>query len=496
MIPLEYLTPKQKAYIDLCLQEKRRRVAESRRVVSPLVKFGPPSPRYNPQPKQLEVEAHLQEGHRHNLLVGGSRSGKTFIFCKRVLERALLAPESDHLIARFRANAARASIWLGTLPMVRRLCFPGLTWKEHSMDGYIGLPNGSRIWVAGLDEKERIEKILGNEFATIYPNEASQIAYSSVLVLRTRLAQVAVQLNGTPLPQQEFIDLNPVGKSHYSFREWIQGINPENRRPIPHHDRDYFYAFLQPQDNAANLDPAYLESLANAPERTRRRFYEGQYVEEVAGAFWTMEALDHARAGPDDVPETLDRLVVAVDPSGTDGDEDNRSDDVGIVVAGRSGTGEDSVGWLLEDATCNEAPMEWGRRVIALYSKWQADKIVAEANFGGEMVRAVIDAAARSMKRVLPPVELVRASRGKAIRAEPISVLAGAQRNGEWHGDRVRHAGDFTLLEDELLNFSTFGYQGPRSPNRADAYVWAMTDLMLGEQVDGLWSRSDMEVVE
>lgn len=496
MIPLEYLDPRQRAYLEICLEEKRRRREKARHLVPPSELYGPPSPRYKPQPKHLEVEARLREGRRHNLLVGGSRSGKTFIICKNIIERALLADQSDHLIARFRGNAARASIWLGTLPAVRRLCFPNLRMTPHGTDGFYSLPNESRIWVAGLDERERIEKILGNEFASIYPNEASQIPYSSILVLRTRLAQVAQRRDGRSLPQMEFVDLNPVGMSHYSYREWIQGVNPENRRPIPNHARDYYYAFLQPQDNAANLDQAYLESLANMPERTRRRFYEGQYVEEVEGALWTMESLDHARTENSEIPETLDRVVIAVDPSGTDGDDDNRSDDVGIVAAGRAGTGERSTGWLLEDATCNEPPLAWGRRTVALYRKWNADKIVAEANFGGEMVRAVIDAAARSMNLVLPPVELVKASRGKAIRAEPISVLAGELRSGEWRGDRVRHAGEFVELEEELLGFSTYGYTGARSPNRADAYVWAMTDLMLGEQTPNLWSRHDLEVVE
>lgn len=476
----------------------------------PLIAYGPPTKLYRPQPKHLRIEAQLREGRRHNLLVGGSRSGKTFIFCKRVIERALLAEESDHVILRFKANAARTSIWLGTLPAVRRMCFPGLSWTEHSQDGYLQLPNGSRIWIGGLDEKDRVEKILGREFVTIYLNEASQIPYGSVLTARTRLAQVVYCKDGTVLSQQEFMDLNPVGKSHYSHREHLQGIEPESRRPLPLIStiivddpvnstigRDqYFHEFVQPQDNAANLDPRYLASLANAPPRYRRRFFEGQYVEDVEGALWLMEAIDHARCSIEDVPETLDRVVVAVDPSGTDGDEEKRSDDVGIVVAGRAGTGEKSIGYLLEDATCNEAPLVWGQHAVALYRKWKADRIVAEANFGGAMVAAVIDAAARSMGIVLPPVELVTASRGKAIRAEPVSVLAGHMINDEWQGDRVRHAGEFIQLEEELLNFSVYGYLGPKSPNRADAYVWAMTDLMLGEQHGQLWTADDLELVE
>ncbi len=383
------------------------------------------------------------------------------------------------------------------------MCYPGLKFISHSMDGYIATPNGSEIWIGGLDEKERVEKILGNEYATIFDNECSQIPYSSVLVARTRLAQVCYDRRGRMLIQQELMDLNPVGKSHYSNREFIQGINPENRKKIrnwgvngPVGDGEYYYAFLQPQDNAANLDPAYVESLQYAPERYRKRFYEGQYVDDVEGALWTVEALDHARCSWEDVPDTLDRVVIGVDPSGTDGTEDTRSDDIGIVVVGRSGVGDKSKAYLLKDLTCNEPPEVWGRRVVQAFRDYHADRIVAEVNYGGEMVKFVVDTAARGMNMVLPPVELVRASRGKAIRAEPVSVLCGHIYNGEWVSDRVQHAGEFVELEEELLNFSVYGYLGPKSPNRADAYVWAMTDMMLGEQAPSLWTRGDIEVVQ
>ncbi len=648
------------------------------RYTDPEDQYGPPLPSYRPQPKHLEVEENLRRGRRHNLLVGGSRSGKTFLYVKHIVRRALLADESRHAVLRFRANSVRSSIRLDTLPKVVRMCYPRLQLHYHDMDGYASTPNGSEIWWGGLDEKERIEKILGTEFCvdpeskvltadlrwvpavslqagdeligfpeslegrcrllpsfveqhkiitsrkfriktnkgttvvsanhrfvayyddgrgkgtsgspyrtfswlaaqdlrlgdairfttspwkegtssvgfrgvsvdeqnsryllaginpegnhvaiveeiedlgegpvvsmqtstktfihdgfmghncTIFLNEASQISFNTVQVTRTRLAQVCRTRTGKLLAQQELIDLNPVGKGHYTHREHIQHIDPESRRPMDPEfvRRELYYSFIQPHDNSGNLDPGYLDSLARLPARTRRRFYEGQYVDDVEGALWTMEALDHARTDPEDLPEDLDRVVVAVDPSGTSGSEETRSDDVGIVVAGREGTGEDSTGWLIEDATCNEPPEEWGRRAVMLYRKHRADRIVAEVNFGGDMVRAVIDAAARAQGIALPPVVMVRSSRGKAIRAEPVSVLAGHVHNDEWTGDRVRHAGDFRDLEEEMMNFSVFGYSGTRSPNRADAYVFAMTDLMLGEQVPQLWSQRDLEVVE
>src|SRR5690348_9585213 len=133
-------------------QEKERLaelVAERvrRRAASPDDRFGPPSPQYRPQPKHLEVERQLRAGRRHNLLVGGSRSGKTFLHVKHVLRRALLADGSRHAILRYRANAARASIWLDTLPKVQQLCYPRLRLKPHAMDGYLETPNGSEVWI-------------------------------------------------------------------------------------------------------------------------------------------------------------------------------------------------------------------------------------------------------------------------------------------------------------------------------------------------------------
>ena len=480
----------------LALAAQRRKSGDAKVTQDPDALYGPPSALYKPQPKQLEIERQLRKGKRHNLLVGGSRSGKTFELVKHVVRRALIAPGSRHAILRLRGNAVKSSIRLDTLPKVCRLVYPRMTFKPHDQDGYLTFPGDSEIWYGGLDDKERVEKILGNEFSTIILNECSQIPYASVLIARTRLAQVVRDYRGRTLVQQELCDLNPVGKSHWSHREFIQKIDPESRKPL--HDPDeHFFSFLQPSDNAANLDPAYIESLKYAPERTRRRFYDGQYVDDVEGALWTIEALENARITLEDLPETMDRLVIGIDPSGTNGDEETRSDDVGIVACGREGTGDKSKAYLLEDGSCNEPPLVWAQRAIAMYLKWGADRIVAERNFGGEMVRAVIDAAARSMNVVLPSVELVTASRGKAVRAEPISVLCGHQLSGAWVSDRVRHVGEFPLLEEELLNFSVYGYLGPKSPNRADAYVWAMTDMMLGgEQVPSLWSRNDLEVVE
>lgn len=372
---------------------------------------------------------------------------------------------------RLRANAARASLWLDTLPKVRRLCFaderfPNVRLIDHRSDGFVEVqPGGSEIWIAGLDEKERVEKILGQEFATLYLNECSQIPFSSVLVVLTRLAQ---KVPG--LLQRAYYDLNPVGTRHHTNIRFVQGRDPVSLQPTRHPEQ-YRYAFANPQDNAENLTQEMLEELEALPERQRKRFYEGLYQAEIDGALWTFETIEHARCTPEDVPHDLKRCVVAIDPSGTAGDEDKRSNSVGIVVAALA---MDNTAYVLADLTCDLPPEAWARRAVEAYGKYRADRIVAERNYGGDMVRAVLHTVDQNV-----PVHFVNASRGKAVRAEPVSALYGFERDGEWHKDQVRHAGEFRELEDQMLNFSTAGYLGDRSPDRADALVWALTDLLV-----------------
>ncbi|MGD0190214.1 MAG: hypothetical protein ABSD74_05700 [Rhizomicrobium sp.] len=159
------------------------------------------------------------------------------------------------------------------------------------------------------------------------------------------------------------------------------------------------------------------------------------------------------------------RVVVGVDPSGTKGGDGN--DSVGIVVAAK---GTDGLAYVLADATCSLSPAGWGRRVAETAYAHKADCVVAEANFGGAMVESVLKTAGVTQR-----VKLVTASRGKAVRAEPIAAL--------YEQRRVRHVGAFPALEDQLCAFTTEAYAGDGSPDRADALVWALTELMVAKPV-------------
>ncbi|MEJ0012342.1 MAG: terminase family protein [Bauldia sp.] len=213
-------------------------------------------------------------------------------------------------------------------------------------------------------------------------------------------------------------------------------------------------------DNAAHLAIGFLERMAAQYGGTRlgRQELDGELIEDRGDALWRRADIETARI--DGAPD-LARIVVAVDPPAT-----RRSGICGIVAAG---VGRDGIGYVLADATLREVrPAEWAARAVALYRRLGADALVAEVNQGGDMVAAVIREVDAGV-----PVKEVRATRGKYLRAEPVAAL--------YAQGRVRHAGAFPELEDELCDFGTDGLSAGRSPDRLDALVWALTALMLGE---------------
>lgn len=417
-------------------------------------------------PKQREANRLLAGPARNIMLRGGSRSGKTFVLLRAIVQRAINAPGSRHAVFRLRFNHAKTSVWADTLPKVLRLCFPGLTYRQDKTDFYIELPNGSQIWVAGLDDKDRVEKILGQEYATLYFNESSQIPWASVEMAMSRLAQkcdlapeIAAVTGRSHLALKAYFDCNPPSKRHWSYQVFREKVKPGSREPLPNPE-NYVEMRLNPVDNSDNLPSEYFDVLASMSAAKRIRFEAGEWASDVNGALWTLESIDASRVIS--APELI-RVVVAVDPSGTRGD--GAGDSIGIVVAGLGANGH---GYVLEDGSCNMSPEGWGRRAVELYHRHGANRIVAERNFGGDMVRFTIAAAdARAAFKE------VTASRGKAVRAEPVSAL--------YEQGRVHHVGVHADLEDQLCNFTSSGYVGDGSPDRGDALVWAITELMLGD---------------
>jgi len=417
--------------------------------------------------KQEEANLLLGGEATHVMLFGGSRSGKTFLLVRAVCVRALKAPKSRHAIVRFRFNAVKASIVMDTFPKVMSLCFPGAKYVLNKSDWYVTFDNGSEIFFAGLDDKERTEKILGMEFATIYANECSQIPYGSVETAITRLAQKAEQqaigtIPAQPLKPRVYYDCNPPSKAHWSYRIFKEKRNPDTKEPLTNRD-NYVTMQINPKDNTENLADGYMDTLKAMSARARKRFLDGEFADATPNQLFPEENIDRWRVTDGVLPDMV-RIIVAVDPSGADDENNADNDAIGIVVAG---LGTDGNAYLIEDLTVKAGPATWGKVATDAYDRHSADAIVGETNYGGAMVGFVIKAS-----RPRTNYKTVTASRGKAVRAEPFSAL--------YEQGKVRHVGYFNDLEDELTAFSTYGYTGENSPNRADAAIWALAELFPG----------------
>ena len=209
-------------------------------------------------------------------------------------------------------------------------------------------------------------------------------------------------------------------------------------------------------ENAANLAGDFIAEMKRRYEGTRlgRQELEAQILDDVEGALWNRETIDALRVTQH---PPLKKIVVAIDPAVTSGED---SDETGIIVAGVAQNGD---AYILDDRTMKGSPNEWAQAAVAAYNRHDADLIVAEANQGGDMVETVIKTV---NSRV--PVKLVRASRGKRVRAEPVAAL--------YEQGKAHHLGFWPQLEDQLCSWvPDIG----SSPDRLDALVWALTDLVI-----------------
>jgi len=211
-------------------------------------------------------------------------------------------------------------------------------------------------------------------------------------------------------------------------------------------------------ENRENLAPEFFNLITRRYEGTRlgRQELYAEILDDLPGALWTRDRFKYGEPPRQGETYELIRVVVAVDPA-LSSDED--SDENGIIVVG---LGVDGRVYVLDDLSSRGSPDQWARRATYAYAEWMADRIVAEANQGGDMVEAVIRNVAPDV-----PVKLVNASRGKRTRAEPISAL--------YEQGRVYHLRGFPELEDQMCNYSPDSYEG--SPDRMDALVWGITEL-------------------
>jgi hypothetical protein len=402
--------------------------------------------------KQKEL-LDVANKHAFTMAYGGSRSGKTVAFVRNVFLRAIKRT-SNHLICRSCYNHVKTAIGMQTAPFVLEKCFKGLGIKPNKADGYYTVPAAdggeSIVWLGGTDDKERLEKLLGFEYSTIYLNECSQIPWDAVPILQTRLAETS------GLSLRMYFDANPPNRKHWTFKVFERGLYPDDEP----HEWDIGKVLLNPRDNLENLPPEYLRTLERLPKRQRQRFLDGLYLADIEGALWSDQMINMALARE---PAPLRKTVVAVDPAVTN---NKGSDECGIVICSLD---EKKDGVVHEDLSVKTSTRKWARRAVNAYHVYDANCVVAEVNQGGDLV---LDA----LKAVDPnvPVKMVRAAKGKLARAEPISEY---YEPDPLTGDtRVTHEKRMPQLESELTETVFDDVQA--SPNRLDALVWGLTYLM------------------
>lgn len=387
---------------------------------------------------------------QQTLLYGGARSGKTFILVYKIVTRALLEGKTRHCLLRKFFSDINKSIINDTFPKVMSVCYPHVPYRLNKQLFYAEFPNESQIWFGGLDAGD---KILGNEYATMYFNECSELAYSQVETAYSRNAQKCEILKN-----RFYFDENPVGKSHWSYKLFVLGINPIDNKKLSNPDM-YASMRMNPVDNKDNLSETYLETLSNLSFKKRQRFEFGEWQDDSEKALWKRESMISAYRVTK-YPH-LERVVIGVDPAVT---SNEKSDETGIVCVGRAKNAQtnEMEYYVLEDYSFKGTPTEWAKRIIALYDEYDADRVIAEVNNGGDLVETILRDIDCNIS-----YSSVRATRGKILRAEPIAAL--------YERGLVHHVGDFQILEDEMCNYT--GGSDESSPDRLDALVWALTAL-------------------
>jgi phage terminase large subunit-like protein len=293
-------------------------------------------------------------------------------------------------------------------------------------------PNGARSLIFTADEPERLR---GKQHMKLWCDELGSWRRPEAFVQ----AMLGLRLGALP---QAVVTTTP--KPVKLIRELMADIATVTTRGSTY-------------DNRGHLAPGFFARIINRYEGTRlgRQELNAELLDDVEGALWWGELIEAARVrkAPD-----MARIVVAIDPATTSGED---SDETGIVVAGR---GVDDHAYVLRDLSCRLSSNGWGNRAINAYREFRADRIVAEVNNGGDLVEDVIRVIDRNVS-----YRAVHASRGKVVRAEPISAL--------YEQKRVHHVGLFAELETQMCSFVPDNFDG--SPDRVDALVWALTELMV-----------------
>ena len=377
--------------------------------------------------------------HRYKAFHGGRGSAKSHSFAKALISQAYNADKMHKPIRILCAREIQRSIKDSVkLLLDDQIKFLGLQSHFTSLQNEIRGEGGSTFLFAGLGQltTDQIKSMEGIDRCWI--EEAQTISQRSLEVLIPTIRHPGSEL---------WFSWNPRNANDPVDKLFRGEVTPQNAviKKVNYDSNQFFPSELN-------------EERKFDKEQKRDRYahiWLGEYEPTAVGAIWDRQTFHQNRR--DEVPE-MGRIVVSVDPAIS---SEAKSNEHGIIVCG---LGSDSRGYLLDDVSKQGTPSQWANRAIAVYDKWEADAVVIEVNQGGDMVRHTLE----SIRPGIPIVE-VRATRGKHIRAEPISSLYSL--------GRISHVGTFPELEDQMCQMTAGGYSGDGSPDRVDAMVWGFTHL-------------------
>lgn len=408
----------------------------------------------------------LMATHKYVLLLGGSGSGKSANIIKFILGRALVAPYCKQILFRYEQNKARSHLWDGIFAKTLRGEFgnnyrldPRFTLNKAEMS--LTFANGSMIKVAGISDKgkDNLDKLLGDEYITVYFDEASEFAWRHFDQFKTRMREVApiLKTDGEKLNPLIVLSENPPRMSHFTYQSWFKGINPEDGKPIAEPEQ-YKALQMNPRDNP-HLPDHYLKTLMALRGLRRKRFWEGEFMNDAEGALWMHEDIKWPPDTPEYThPDFHKASVIGLDPAIS---SDEASNQTGIILLSEKTNGHIVVE---EDLTGQYSPQEWAERVCRLSRANGLCPVVAEVNQGGDMVSRVIQSHDPGVS-----VRQVYADRSKAQRAIPVAQ--------EYAQERVFHRRDFPRLIDQMLSMTDLEYTGTDSPDNLDALCHAVAYL-------------------
>lgn len=373
------------------------------------------------------------------LILAGRGFGKTHALAIWAHWKAITMPDSRGIIAAPTAADVRDTMIEGASGLLAT-AHPDFMPRYEPSKRRLTWKNGSTAALLGADEPERFRG--GNYHWAVCDELRAWRRPTSFDLL-----QFAVRLPYKETPPQVAIATTPTASPLLKRLLSDQGVTVTKGTTY---------------DNRQNLAAGFFDQIIKRYEGTRLGAQEldGVLLGDVEGALWTWEMIEKAREGGGWTGDG--RIVVAVDPAATSG---NESDETGIVVVGKSSA--DRRYYVLEDVSLRASPDGWGKAAIRAYQRWKADRIVYEENQGGEMVASVL----RTIRADVP-LKAVRATRAKRVRAEPIAAL--------YEQGWVRHEKVFPELEEQLTGWIA---GSPKSPDRLDALVWGITELVGG----GIW---------